>query len=158
MDEQEGQINLTSLLDVVFNILAYFIITYSPPMQERRFDALLPPPKAVESANENPLTDSEPAQLFRDVTVGLEADGRGNLARIRLDQKVITGGMLKLSAEIRQMVQQLAGNDKDALDTALIAASPNLKYTHIVAAIDACHNAGIKKINFADMKQAPAKE
>ena len=39
------ELNLTSMLDVVFNILAFFVMTFSPPEAERNFDVNLPPPK-----------------------------------------------------------------------------------------------------------------
>lgn len=146
------ELNLTSMLDVIFNILAFFVMTFSPPIAEKNFDVRLPPPKLQaggggEGGIENP--DAEP-QLFRDVTITLAADGAGALTGIKLEQKVIPGGPAGLARELRVTAGAIKGAGQDVLEAANVVAPPNLKYRYLIEIVDACYQANIKKVNFAE--------
>jgi biopolymer transport protein ExbD len=146
------------MLDVVFNILAFFVMTFSPPEAERNFDVNLPPPKLQQGApaeGQGPgeLPTEEP-QLFQDLSIFLTAGPDGSLAGIRLEQKNVgiggPGGMGGLARELRATAGAMRGASKEKLETANIIASGKLKYQYLIAAVDACYQADIKKINFSE--------
>jgi biopolymer transport protein ExbD len=144
------------MLDVVFNILAFFVMTFQPPAPERNFDALLPPPKVTEAAanpNDKPADDIDAADLFKDVTVTLVAGPGGELSRIRVDNKDI-GPITRLAVELRLFADAVKGIGDQKLEAATIVASPGLKYRYIILAVDACHQANITKINFSEAAAA----
>lgn len=150
------ELNLTSMLDVVFNILAFFVMTFSPPEAEKNFDVNLPPPLAgavAAGAQEMPPDDVEP-ELFESITITLTAGPGGRLGGIRLEQKPIPvrgpGGAGELARELRLMAGALRGAGKDTMRTATIVASGQLKYEALIAAVDACYQANLTKINFAE--------
>ena len=157
VSEEEVVMNFTSMLDVVFNILFFFVATFSPPAPERSFDINLPPPKlgqAGEAAANSDLPTDEEAVLFDDITITLTAGANGELAGIRIEQRQIEGGLSRLTAEIRRAAQQVVGLSGTKLDAAMIVAAPTLKYKHLIEVMDACRAADINKINFAEPKAA----
>lgn len=155
------QLNLTSMLDVVFNILAFFVVTFSPPIPERNYDVHLPPPKLEEKAapTEGELPTDEP-KLFESVQITLIAGPGGSLAGIQLEQKPVPvlgpGGTSALARELRVTAGALAGMGEDRLEAATIIASPGLKYRYLIAAVDACYQANVRKIHFAEPAGPPA--
>lgn len=145
-------LTLTSMLDVVFNILAFFVATYSPPSPERNFDVSLPPPKV----GAGPADLSQPQDLptdieqspFQDLTVTVTALGNGDVKGIQLEMRPIAGGFDSLAREMRATMVAMGNAPGQKLEAATIVADPGLKYRHLVAAIDACYQAGIQKVNF----------
>jgi biopolymer transport protein ExbD len=144
---EEIELNLTAALDVIFNILAFFIITFRLPLPEKNFDVRLPPPKAMDQSQ----ATGEPAsqEPFKQVTIALEADANGRLSRIRLEDRVVTtvSGLVR-ELKLTTSAINVAGSEK--LDSATIVASPRLKYEHVIAVVDACYRADIQKIGFAE--------
>lgn len=148
---ESAELNLTSFLDLIFNILAFFVITFDPGKPEKNFDLSLPPPKEGKStasasgAFELPI--GEPA-LFEDVTITLSAGPGGSLSAIRLGGNVIQGGTLKLVSELRAIAGSVGAATGNSLEAANIVADPSLQFTHIISIVDACHQANIHKVNF----------
>lgn len=144
------------MLDVVFNILAFFVMTFSPPLAERNFDVNLPPPRA-QTGQGGPgsveLPTEEP-QLFQELAITLSAAPDGKLAGIRLEQKLVPivgpGGAGALARELRATAGALGGAGQGKIEAATIIAPPNLQYNYVIPIVDACYQANIKKINFAE--------
>jgi biopolymer transport protein ExbD len=145
---QEVEINLTSALDVIFNILAFFIITFSPPAPERNFDVSLPPPKPVETKTEQQSEGPE-AEPFKDVTITIAAKADGSVGGITLENRPIST-VAALSRELDRTVRAINAVGGDKLEAATIIAAPTLKYRHLIETVDACYRANIQKINFAE--------
>ncbi|MGL4460605.1 MAG: ExbD/TolR family protein [Planctomycetia bacterium] len=148
------ELNLTSMLDVVFNILAFFVMTFSPPKPEANFDVNLPPPKkeeAVASAQELP-TEIEP-EAFNDVTIYLTATPDGKVATVSIEGVVVQNGLRGLSRELERLVgakNVSAKSAEEKVSVANIVASKNLKYQNLVGAVDALYRLSIKRINFTE--------
>lgn len=152
----EMKISLTSLLDLVFNILAFFVITYKPPLATKSYQVNLPPPNAknvIADANDPNAfleSDVEP-EVFEDITLTLTSGAGGVLTGIRLEGKPIevSPGQRILERELQVLVGSFRGIGKN-LEAVNIAAPADLKYRYLIDVVDVCQRAGFKKINFAD--------
>ncbi|QDU59660.1 Biopolymer transport protein ExbD/TolR [Planctomycetes bacterium Pan216] len=154
---EEAESKLTSMLDLIFNILAYFVVTFNPPKPEKNFDIALPPPQIekqeqqTKSEKEVSLPDEE-EEILEDVTIALGAGPNGSLASVRLEGRQIQAS--QLSSQLQLTAGAIGGATGDRLEAATIVASPKLKYRYLIEVIDSCYKAGIKKIFFAEAPSA----
>lgn len=139
-------LNLTSFLDLIFNILAFFVITFNPPSPERNYDLSLPPPKAPKNAQEVelPTGDGPVAKLFDDVTITLTSAPGGALGAIVIGQKNVGANTQALVRELQATAKTIG----ESFEAANIASDPKLNYGALIEVVDACYRANIKKINF----------
>ena len=142
-------ISLTSMLDLVFNILAFFVMTYQPPLATKDYEVNLPAPKpqgsGTGSSAENINVDDTP--LFNDLNVKLTAGEKGELAKLVIENKEVTvveGLQVGLIREIQRLNKSVGG-----IEAINIASPATLKYRYLVSVVEACEQAGIRKINFA---------
>ena len=124
--DTEVESNLTSMLDLIFNVLAFFVVTFNPPKPEKNFDVALPPPKQEESQStqELPDLDQEP-ELFDALTITLAAGPGGALAAVNVDGAPVDGGLNGLSRDLRIKAGSIGGVTGKKLETATVVASPH---------------------------------
>ncbi|MEE8242821.1 MAG: biopolymer transporter ExbD [candidate division NC10 bacterium] len=123
-DEEQAGINLTSLIDVVFLLLIFFMITSTFIKVERKLDLQLPEAKAAEVEQK----ERKPIQI--------EMDKRG---RITLDGQLVT--MKALEAKLKEF----QGKRKSAV----VRADRRLKHGTVTAVLGLCRDAGIREIAIA---------
>ena len=79
----EPDLPITPMLDMSFQLLAFFITTYNPTPTEGHLDVGLPAEKGSQSTK---LPDPTDAELIEDLTVRVESDEKGDIAAISLMQ------------------------------------------------------------------------
>lgn len=154
-DEVEAKADFTPMLDLIFNVLAFFVITFNPPKPEKNFDVTLPPPQKQEETKSTSELPSEEPQIYESVTIGLRAGPGGALQSVQLEGRDLGGGTVAVNRLVNDLRRHAAmlnvpGQDKGALEVATIVSDSALKYEHLIMVVDACYQASIKKINFAE--------
>jgi biopolymer transport protein ExbD len=147
------QLPITPMLDMSFQLLAFFVITFkAASASEGQLDVALPRP--VEPRAKDPtqidLTrqTSADAEDGPEVTITLTANGAGELTGITLHDsadKTIAGATpAELCAGLKDELRKLrsAGGVR-------IEAAAKLRYARLVDAMDACLAAGVRRIGFA---------
>jgi biopolymer transport protein ExbD len=156
---KDMKISLTSLLDLTFNILAFFVITFKPPMATKSYQVNLPPPKAGENAVADGTSDifdiGEP-EIFEDVTLTLSSTPTGVISGLRLEGKPIevSPGQKILARDLAVLVGSFRGTGRN-LEAINIVSPAELKYRYLIEVVDVCQQVGFKKINFAETPSAP---
>ena len=148
---QDVESSLTSMLDLIFNVLAFFVVTFSVPRPEKNFDVVLPPPSARPASDVTVLDPVDMAELnpFQDLTITLATGPGGALSSVRIEGSAVENGMAGLTTQLCAMRAAIRAGNTTGVDAVTIAASPTLKYRFLMSAVDSCHRAGISKINFA---------
>ncbi len=123
-DEEQAGINLTSLIDVVFLLLIFFMITSTFIKTERKLELQLPEAKAAEVEQK----ERKPIKI--------EMDKRG---RITLDGQLVT--MKALETRLKEF----QGKRKSAV----VRADRRLKHGTVTAVLGLCRDAGIREIAIA---------
>jgi biopolymer transport protein ExbD len=152
MKSLEVEIPITPMLDMAFQLLTFFILTYRPAPTEGQFSMnLLPAQSAVEikkeqaKENENPSIDVS----LRTLTTVLRAGGDGLLGEVMLADKPIKD-MVELKKELESFV-----NDPNLMfDQAIIKVDPHLRYSELIKVIDVFSSLKPKpltKISFAEL-------
>src|SRR5262245_9990717 len=85
--KHEVELNLASMLDMAFQLLAFFILTFRPSPVEGELALNLPPPRAVAgpvvAGQETEGTGPPPVDTS--FMIGVRADGEGHVAGVQLD-------------------------------------------------------------------------
>jgi biopolymer transport protein ExbD len=137
------------MLDMAFQLLAFFILTFKPPTAETHIDLHLPAtPAALPSA---PIGQARPtpsraidADLENDLLVRALADNLGDLQAIRLGDAEVPD-LSSLGARLRRYGQLLGARP---LRVRLVA-DPQLRYEPAAQIIATCSAAGVATVRLA---------
>ncbi len=124
--------NLTAMIDVVFQLIIFFVCTTN--MQDKAIDdrirlAMAPHGRAVET--KNPL----------EINVDIDAQGRISIARNFMSQGALVAILKKVVGEYGQQVP------------VVIRGDAKTKHEQIKGVMDACTMSGLWKVKFAALKE-----
>ncbi len=124
--------NLTAMIDVVFQLIIFFVCTTN--MQDKAVDdrirlAMAPHGKAVQT--KNPL----------EINVDVDAKGRISIARTMMSEATLINILTKVVADYGQQVPVIIRGDS------------NTKHEDIKRVMDACVRARLWKVKFAALKE-----
>jgi biopolymer transport protein ExbD len=151
-----------SFLDMVFQLFAFFIITYSPSSLEGQVQLALPSsgvPRAEspETADPTVIPDKD-AELKTELVVFIKANhaaGDGTIGAITVEDAAGVGREVKADLDkdpelgtLRDYLKQTQTGltNKDAIK---IKAESALKHAFVIKVMDACAQAGFTSIGFA---------
>jgi biopolymer transport protein ExbD len=121
------ELMMTPMIDIVFQLLIFFIMTFKIVAPEGDFNIKMP-----QSA---PSTGPPPVDL-PPVSVRLRAASNGELATIQFGQRALGRAFGSLREQIRQMIGDEAGPASSDLEAEL-DCDYNLRYEYVVEAITA---------------------
>jgi biopolymer transport protein ExbD len=150
--EAKVEIQMTPMLDMIFQLLIFFILTFKPVVDEGQFGVNLSHlpggraalPTMVPGMGEESPGEPREIQFIPPLRVRLVASPAGNLTPggIVLGDRSLQS-IDYLLFELRNMVQG-APDDFEVV----IEADSKLQYQYVVAAVNAISHAGVRKINF----------
>jgi biopolymer transport protein ExbD len=125
--------NLTAMIDVVFQLIIFFVCTVN--MQDTAIDTsirLAMAPYGQEVKIKNPL----------EINIDVDNDGHLSIARTRLSEPVLV-----------DVLRKAAGENGAQNVPVIIRGDSKTKHEYIRVAMDACVKARIWKIKFAALKE-----
>jgi len=125
--------NLTAMIDVVFQLIIFFVCTIS--MQEQSTNT------GIELAMA-PHGVAEKAQIPGEIKIDVDKNGHISIARTRLSP-----------SELLSILSKARADAHGAPLPVIIRGDGNARHEGIKAVMDACATAGIYKIKFAAMKE-----
>ncbi len=148
---EEIEIQITPMLDMAFQLLTFFILTYRPAPSEGQFALNLLPAQAVSTptdapANLNKPRDEQLPPALKTVTTTLRANAEGGLASVVMGDNDVP--LTEIAAELTKLYK----NPDLPFDQALIQVDPKLKYSELVKIIDSFSKADVTKVSFAELE------
>ena len=146
---------IAPMLDMAFQLLTFFVLTYKPAPAEGQFVMnLLPAQPATAMTAEAPAeaaTDKLPAAL-RTLPTILKAGPGGRLAQIAVGEQVIPTDPAALEKEL----DKYFSDPNLPFDQTLLKVDPKLKYSELIKVVNAFSNAFTKakktpSISFAEL-------
>lgn len=142
---------IAPMLDLAFNLLAFFIMTFNPTPVEVQYTMNLLPGQPQARPDEGPsddqqATSSELPAALRTLTTTLFADSRGQLDRVTIGEAEVQG-----MDQLRERLQAILSDKTLPFDQALIQADPALHYGEMMQVIDIFNSLDITKISFAEL-------
>jgi biopolymer transport protein ExbD len=148
-NEQSLEIPVTPMLDMAFQLLTFFILTYHPMPSEGQFSMnLLPAAPATDinaKAPENAAASADIPASLKTLPATLRAGEAGGLGRITLGDNEIQGGLKALKTELDTYFK----DPTLPFDQTVLKVDPDLKYSALMQVIDVFSRA------FADAKKEP---
>ena len=138
--DEEVTLNVTAMLDMAFQLLAFFVLTFKPPPAEAQIFLKLPPYQAVlgpgtQSAGQD--TNKNPAEIkpVKSLIVNLDDKGSGALSTVGIG---ISTEPLKdvpyneLESELRDRIQ------KQGYEQLIVQFTPTIHWEEIMKVVDMC--------------------
>lgn len=150
--EEQIEIQMTPMIDIVFQLLVFFIMTFKIVAPEGDFSIKMP----VAAPDEGVPDDDQ----LPPIKIRMKADDKGRLASIQLGQHHLGTSFPALHAQIRQVIGDDAGPDVRKSTEVELDCDYNLQFKNVIGAITAVsgyidHGRMIKivgKIKFAPPK------
>jgi biopolymer transport protein ExbD len=152
----EPNVPIAPMLDMAFQLLTFFVLTYRAMPTEGQFVMNLLPPQPVTSMAAAPAdaaaSNDLPATL-RTLPTILRAGAGGSLARVTIGENDVPNDPRTLESELNKYFL-----DPDLpFDQTLIKVDPNLRYAELMTVINAFSNAFAKakkdpKLSFAELR------
>ena len=150
------EVPITPMLDMAFQLLTFFVLTYKPVPTEGQFLMNLLPAQPVtamsaETPDQGNVSSDLPASL-RTLPTVLKADQTGALAQIKVGENEVANDPTVLENELLKLFQ-----DPDLpFDQTLIKVDSNLRYSELMKVINAFSNAFVRakkdpKLSFAEL-------
>ncbi len=152
---EEPTIPVAPMLDMAFQLLTFFVLTYRPMPSEGQFVMnLLPPQPATSITAEAPAeaaSDKLPASL-RTLPTILRAGAGGSLGQIQVGEQTIPTDPSALEKELDKYFQ----DPNLPFDQTLLKVNPRLKYSELMKVINAFSNAFVRakkepKVSFDEL-------
>jgi biopolymer transport protein ExbD len=136
--QAEVELNLAAMLDMAFQLLAFFILTFRQPPLEGQIALRLPPPQATVVKNgEAAGTDLEnknPLQGMNTLTIGVFADPKSGLINgLSVGETRVTG-----IAALDGKLKELFSDEGNPFDQVIIQVSDSCRYEELMKVIDLC--------------------
>ncbi len=144
-------INMTPMIDVVFQLITFFMLTLKPMITEGDFDIRMPLGTSAGAVSEDPLPP---------IRVRMTADADGERTGLTMNGQPVAG-FDDLRRRIVDLVGIGPGSNADATEVEL-DCDPQLKYTNVIEAISSVSGMVqpdgtvvelVKKIKFAPPKK-----
>ena len=145
---EEVSFPVTPFLDMAFQLLAFFILTFQPPSRETRLDLYLPTAPATTPTVPRgrivaPSLDDP--DLETDLLIQADADEKGNIRSLKLGESPIPD-VRDLEQRIRRYAALLVGKPLRIR----FVAPDWLRYEEAARIIGACEAAGVSSIRLAE--------
>ncbi len=129
-DEDEPAMNLTPMVDVIFNLLVFFMLATTFAERERLLDLELPFASATNTRQPEP----------RELVINVARDGG-----VWIDGRAVAG------AELAAVLQGAANRDKNTMVT--IRGDRRGYYNEIVHVLDECMQAGLENVSLGALSE-----
>lgn len=138
---EEVELNLAAMLDMAFQILTFFILTFRPAPVEGQIQLRMPPPQALATvpAKQQPGEDEKnknPVIGLNTIKVILYATDDGMLRQIFVEgnEIVVDPKLAMFDAELKKLL----GVPTTPYDQVVIQVASNLKYDELMRVLGVC--------------------
>jgi biopolymer transport protein ExbD len=139
--DEEVELNLAAMLDMAFQLLTFFILTFKPAPVEGQISLHMPPPQPVQTtrAKDKPGDDGKnknPTIGFNTLPINLGTDGSGKLASIDVANQPVTvdDGLKQFGAELNRDLNV----ENSPFDQVLISVPTKLHYSELMRVMGVC--------------------
>ncbi|HVX10180.1 MAG TPA: biopolymer transporter ExbD [Pirellulales bacterium] len=136
--QTDVELNLAAMLDMAFQLLAFFILTFKPSPVEGQITLHLPPPQPVanlqaeKQAGEN-TADISPVAGLETLVVSLFSTSSGDMASMAVGEVAI-GSQKELDTRLRTILK----DPGSPFDQVIIQVDSALRYEELMQVVDVC--------------------
>ncbi|NLF06492.1 MAG: hypothetical protein GX594_00715 [Pirellulaceae bacterium] len=137
--QADVELNLAAMLDMAFQLLAFFVLVYKPLPVEGQISLRMPPPQATAVVRDGQApgqdySNTNPIQGVNTLTISVMADPRtGLISGLGVGEAQVQG-LAELDGRLRDVFSD-AGNP---FDQVIIQVSDSCRYEELMKVIDVC--------------------
>jgi biopolymer transport protein ExbD len=161
--QADVELNMASMLDMAFQLLTFFILTFRPAPIEGQISLRLPPPQPVTKGTEavgSDLTNTNPAKGVDTLTISVFADRSGGIGSLGVGETPVAGGSAdaKLGA-LERRLEQIFADPENAFEQVIIQVGSTLRYEEFMKVVDICtrlklpSGQRLSKLSFVEVPQ-----
>ncbi len=134
----EVELNLAAMLDMAFQLLTFFILTFRPAPVEGQILLRMPPPMPVTNINSGQKagadeSNTNPVQGLNTLIVTAVAQSDGSLRQLAIGD-VTMGSLPALDRKLNLVL----GDAGSGFDQVIVQVDSRLKYSELMGVIDVC--------------------
>ena len=134
----EVELNLAAMLDMAFQLLTFFILTFRPAPVEGQILLRMPPPMPVTNINSGQKagadeSNTNPVQGLNTLIVTAVAQSDGGLRQLAIGD-VTMGSLPALDRKLNSVL----GDAGSGFDQVIVQVDSRLKYSELMGVIDVC--------------------
>jgi biopolymer transport protein ExbD len=141
--QEDVELNVAAMLDMAFQLLTFFILTFRPPPVEGQISLRMPPPAPVfgvgtQSAGQDENKDPNDVKPVKTLTITLAS--LPNSAGIDVvEVGVPSVGMNRIPLpQLQEKLGEYFKGSADAFEQVMIQASPNLRWGELMKVVEMC--------------------
>jgi len=162
--QEDVVLNLAAMLDMAFQLLAFFILTFKPNPVEGQINLNLPPPVPIAPADAKPDENKEPGEgqaAAKTLTITIAAAPNGQVASMTVGLAKLFDGRAD-AGRLRQFDRRLKdvfAIEGAPFDQVLLRVGKNLDYGELMKIIDVCtrqkmaDGKPVNKISFVELQE-----
>jgi biopolymer transport protein ExbD len=136
--QEEVELSLTAMLDMAFQLLTFFILTFRPAPVEGQILLRMPPPMPVTNINSGQKAGADeanknPVQGLNTLIITAVAQSDGSLRQMAIGD--VTMGSL---GALDRKLNQVLGDPGSGFDQVIVQVDSRLKYSELMGVIDVC--------------------
>lgn len=154
------ELNLAAMLDMAFQLLTFFILTFKPAPVEGQINLKLPPPAPITNvkggeqagSNEN---NKNPVAALNSLVISVLSTGGGRIGTMAVGEQNVAG-VTALEARLKAILGPESGGD---FDQVVIQAGSRLRYEELMKVVDVCtrqtlpNGEKLSKLSFAELPE-----
>jgi biopolymer transport protein ExbD len=132
------ELNLAAMLDMAFQLLTFFILTFKPAPIEGEVALRLPPPKPVVVVKEGQVAGSDlsnmnPVAGVNTLTLSVFANRSGAIESLAIGEAPIAN-----TAQLESRLKAVLSDPGNPFDQVIIQVGGDLHYDELMRVIDVC--------------------
>lgn len=155
------ELNLAAMLDMAFQLLAFFIFSFKPAPIEGQISLKLPPPQPVATINaEQPAGANEnnpnPVAGLNSLIVSVYPSPTGQIGSMQIDETKV-GGL----SQLEDRLQTIFSDPGVAFDQVILQIGSNLRYDAMMSVMNVCthqklaNGKRLTKLSFVELPERP---
>ncbi len=157
-------LNITAMLDMAFQLLAFFVLTFKPNPVEGQINLNLPPPRPIAPVDAKPDAgndDGDAPAAAKTLTITIVSAPNGQVASITVGLAKLFDGRLD-AGRLRQLDRRLKdvfAIEGAPFDQVLLRVGKTLDYGELMKIIDVCtkqkmaDGKPVNKISFIELTE-----
>ncbi len=133
---EEVTLNLTAMLDMAFQLLAFFVMTFRPPPAEAQILMRMPPPQATTikgKANAGEAKNDEIAKGLETLLITITSQGKGDIGQMSAGDFVANTVI-----QLRDELKRIFGQPAVPYEQVIVQVDANLRYEELMKVISLC--------------------
>ena len=137
--QSDVELNVTAMLDMAFQLLTFFILTFKPAPIEGQISLRLPPPQAVVVTKNgqqagSDLKNTNPVQGVNTLTISVFADPKtGKIGSLGVGETQVSG-----IAALDGKLKEVFADPGNPFDQVIIQVSDACRYDELMRVVEVC--------------------